>query len=59
MLGDETDDPKKQLNKKTYQRVGEMGEGVQKAQNSSNKTSKSRDIMYNMVTIVNNTVVYI
>lgn len=36
-----------------------MGEGVQKVQNSSNQTSKSRDIMYNMVTIVNNIIVYI
>ena len=36
-----------------------MGEGSQKVQTSSYKVNKSWDVIYSMVTIVNNTVLYI
>ena len=39
--------------------VGKMGEGSQKVQTSSYKVNKSWDVIYSMVTIVNNTVLYI
>ena len=39
--------------------VGEIGEGGQEVQTSSYKINNSWDVMYNMVTTVNNTVLHI
>ena len=39
--------------------IGIMGEGDQKLQTSNNKISKSWDVIHNIVTKVNNTVLYI
>ena len=39
--------------------VGKIGQGGHKVQASSYKINKSGDVMYGMVTIVNNAVLYI
>ena len=39
--------------------MGEMGEGGQKEQTSSDKINKSWDVIYSMMTIVNNPVLHI
>lgn len=45
--------------KSAFWGVDEMGEGGQKVQTPSYKTDKSWDVMHSMVTVVNNTVLYI
>ena len=37
---------------------GKLGEGSQKVQTSSYKISKSREVVYSMVTIANNAILY-
>ena len=39
--------------------VGEMGEGGQKVQTSSYRINKSWNVMCSVVTVVNNTVLYV
>lgn len=39
--------------------MGEMGEGGQRVRTSSYKINKFWDIMYSMVTVVNDTVLYV
>ena len=38
--------------------IGKMGEGAPKIQTSSSKIKRPGDIMYSIVTVVNNTVLY-
>ena len=58
--------PKTNKNKKPHRYLwllppageGKLGEGSQKVQTSSYKISKSREVVYSMVTIANNAILY-